>query len=370
MLTRDELIHFLRRHRNERLLSVYLNAEEGDPAKRRVWRRVFDQIVAEARANQVDGPGEADAFDRAVKHLERELEQFVSFLPEHGWVGFASARGLVHAETLPVVMPNRARWAGGPSVAPYVRALRLATPVLMVLVDRQRARLYRSRLGVFDELTAIETDRDYGDLSDNVNMSKRATTHTGVRGEADADVAKRLEDVGAERLLKKLVETVRQEVGTDGTAVVGGPPEMTAATMQRLAKFMEERVIEDPTVDGRTSPSELARTAAVRGAAIVESLQLRRVDQIVDLARSGGRGSLGRPATTKGLEERRVEALLVTRAAIESDPEQAERWVRAAFDQDAQVEEIVGPGAERLNREADGVAARLRYIQPVTPTSR
>jgi hypothetical protein len=214
---------------------------------------------------------------------------------------------------------------------------------------------------VFDELMAIESDRDYGDLSDNVNMSKRATTHTGVRGEADHDVAQRLDDVGAERLLKQLAEAVREAAGTDGIAVIGGPPEMTAAAMHCLGKFMGERVIEDPTVDGRTTVAELARVTEVRAAAVVERLQLRRIEQVADLARSGGRGSLGRPATAKVLEERRVEVLYVTRDAIESDPEQAEHWVTAAFDQDAEVEEMCGAAAERLNREAEGVAARLRY---------
>ena len=362
MLSRGELIQLHRKHRNENLLSVYLDAEESDPAKRRVWRRIFDQVVAEARGKVAD-PAEGEAFDRAAAHLEHELGQYDGFLPQRGWLGFATASGLVHAESLPVVMPNRARWAPGPTVAPYVRALPLAKPVLMVLVDRHRARLFRTRLGAFEELAAIESDAFYGDLSDNVNMSKRATTTTGVRGESDHDVAQRIEDTGAERLLKRLAETVREAAGSDGTVVVGGPPEMTAAAMQRLGKFMDERLIEDPTVNASTTIAELARATERRAAVVAEQLQLRHVEQVADLAHSRGRGALGRPAAAKVLEERRVEVLYATRETIESDPEQAERWVAAAFDQDAEVEEIVGVAAERLNREGEGVAARLRYTR-------
>ena len=361
MLTRDELIQLHRKHRGESLLSVFLDAEESDPAKRRVWRRIFDHVVAEARAKQVDDHAEVEAFDRAAAHLEGELGQYDGFLPQRGWVGFATPDGLVHAESLPVVMPNRARWALGPTIAPYVRVLPLAKPVLMVLVDRHRARLFLARLGVFEELTTIESDAFYGDLSDNVNMSKRATTQSGVRGQSDHDVAQRIEDTGAERLLKRLGRTVLETIGSDGTVVVGGPPEMTAAAIQRLERYVGGRLIEDPTVSGSTTMAELARVTEVRAAAVAERRQLLYIELLADLARSGGRGSLGRPAAAKVLEERRAGVLFVTRDAIESDPEQAERWVVAAFDQDAEVEEVVGAAAERLNREGDGVAAQLRY---------
>jgi stalled ribosome rescue protein Dom34 len=259
-------------------------------------------------------------------------------------------------------MPDLARWADGPSIGPYVRVLPLARPVLTVLVDHRQAKLFRSQNGAFEEVWALDADQSWGDLSDNVNMSKRATTTTGVRGEADTDVANRLEQVAMERLLKSVVEVVGEHAGRDGLVIVGGPPETTAAALAQLPKALHERAMEEPTIDFRTRAAELARATEAAAAVLAAQLQERLVNQVVDLAGAGGRGCLGLQSTEKALQERRVELLLVSRALFESDPENLERSVVAAFEQAATVEEVVGAGADRLQRDGQGIAARLRYV--------
>ena len=88
------------------------------------------------------------------------------------------------------------------------------------------------------------------------------------------------------------------------------------------------------------------------------------MDQVVELAGAGGRGSLGRKATDRALAERRVDVLLLSKKLGDSDPEYAERCVDTvdtAFEQDATVEELVGHGAEHLDQDGQGVCARLRF---------
>lgn len=90
-------------------------------------------------------------------------------------------------------------------------------------------------------------------------------------------------------------------------------------------------------------------------------LQGELVDGVIDQARAGGKGVLGRDETVAALREMRVDTLLLSRALLRDDPELADRCVGTALAQDAEVEEVSGPGAERLDEEGGGMGARLRY---------
>jgi hypothetical protein len=361
MFTRDELVQLYRRHRDERVLSVYLNADERDLSKRRAWRVELDHAIDAARPQVDERAADRAAFERALGHLEQPLSQFGPQLPERGWAGFATAAGLLYAESLPVAMPDLARWKDGPTVAPYVRVLTQGVPSVTVLADHRQAKLFRARAGVFEELLGLRAETDFGDLSDNVNMSKRAATHSGVRAESDTDAAQRIEREAVERLLKQVIEVVGVHAGNHGAIVVGGPPEITAATLHRLPKTMRERAIEDPTISFYTPVAELKRATEAAAAAVTARRQERLVEQVVEWAGGGGRACLGRKATDLSLVERRVEMLLLSRTLEQSDPDYAERCVDAAFEQDAIVEDLVGPGALHLDRDGQGIGARLRF---------
>jgi hypothetical protein len=361
VLERAELIRLFREHRDEWILSLYLDAEENDPARRRTWRLSLEHAVDKVRKQIGAKEDQRAGFEKALAHLERQLGAHDSFLPERGWAGFATETAILYAESLPVRMPDLARWRQAPAVAPYVRALRQCVPVLTVLVDHRQAKIFRYLRGQFEELRALHAVTDFGDLSDNTNMSKRGTRTTGVRGVSDSDSAHRLEQVSAERLVKQLSEMVQEQAGAEGLVVVGGPPETTAAAMHRLAKSMRDRITEDPTISFVTSPADLKRATETAAAAVTSRRHERLVGQIVDLTGAGGRGCLGREATEKALSERRVELLLLSHKFLESDPDGAERCTDDAFDQDAAVEELVGPGAEHLDRAGEGIAARLRF---------
>ena len=50
MLNRDQLIDLYRKHRNESVLSVYVDGDGHDPAERRAWARALEQEIARERA--------------------------------------------------------------------------------------------------------------------------------------------------------------------------------------------------------------------------------------------------------------------------------------------------------------------------------
>jgi hypothetical protein len=360
MLTRDEVIDLYRQHRTDKVLSIYLNAEEHDPAKRRAWRRSLDHVLAPVEHRLGNGGSARNGFDAALAHIKKELRRYDAFLPGRGFAGFATPDALLYAETLPVMMPDLASWEDGLRVAPYVRALKQATPVITVLINSREAQLYRYRHDSFEEVAKVHSDMFFGDLSD-VNMSKRATTHTGVRGMTDTDAAHRFEEVGAERLLKSVTESVRELAEADGTVVIGGTNEMTAALMQRLPKSMESRVHEDASLAFYMSPADLKRATQTAASAVRARRQDQLIDQVVDLAHAGGRGCLGRQETERALAERRVEVLLLSRRLAEEESAFADQCVGAAFEQDAEAEELKGAAADKLERLGGGLGARLRF---------
>ena len=73
------------------------------------------------------------------------------------------------------------------------------------------------------------------------------------------------------------------------------------------------------------------------------------------------RGSLGWRRTYHALAAGAVDTLLLARALIESAPDDAERLVRLALAQGADVEELGEEIGARLWQEGEGVAARLRF---------
>jgi hypothetical protein len=361
MFSTSELVQFLRQHRDDQVLSLYLDAEEHDPAARQAWRRRMGHVLDAARE-----PLSGDAlqqFERARRQLENAVAAYEGFLPGTGWVGFATATSTLHTEAVAVAMPDTARWQAGPCVAPYVRAVPLAAPVVCLLLDSRRARFLRWQRGTFEELPAIFADSDRGDLSDNVNMSKRGGTTTGVRGQADHDVAERLDEVAAARVLDAAVERVQALAGSEGFAVVGGPPAVTAAALERLSGALPLRVIENATIAFHTPEAQLKEAAMHAGATLAQQQQQHLIGEIFGLTAAKGRGCTGIRATEAALAEQRVEVLLVSDRFVRADLDRAERYVTAAFDQKASVIYVGDPAATRLDSEAGGVVARLRYTR-------
>ncbi|MFP3948725.1 MAG: hypothetical protein ACOC8K_06060 [Gemmatimonadota bacterium] len=364
MLTREKLAELYGQLRGAKILSVYLDGNGKDPAERKVWRKKLDHEIEGARARLEDASAdEKDAFEKAASLLMAEIDEFNAFVPDKGWVGFATPEEIHYAESVPVPLPTLARWEQGIRVAPYIRGLKQDRVVAAVLLDSQRARIFEYRDGELVEPESLRADTFIGDLTD-VNSSKRASTHTGTRGETGTDAAQRALEVTSERMRKKLMEVVSELVGDKGLVVIGGTPEMVSAASSSVPKAMQGRVAERPSLHVEMSTAEVKE--AVEGAAseLTREIQSRLVDQVIDQALANGRGSLGRESTERALLERRVDTLLLARAFIDENQDFADHCVGTAFEQHAEVEEVSGEADDRLMEAGGGIGARLRYKIP------
>lgn len=360
MLNRDQLIELYRNHRDENVLSVYVDGDGKDPAQRRAWALELEQGLTKERARvESESPEGLEAFDRAKSLVEERLGRYGAFLPAKGWVGFAAAGELVYAEELPVPMPHLVRWESGLRAAPYVRALKQDRMVVAVLVDSRKARVFTYRNGALEEREDLLADAEIGDYRES-SMSKRASTHTGTHGETGTDAAQRALERSAAELQARLVQVVEDLAGKDGFVVLGGIAEREAAVAGQL-EHMSDRLVVVSSMHLAMTEAEVRDTVEEAASELTRAHQAELLGAVMDLARSGGKGALGLVATEDALRGARVDTLLLTRGFRERHADLADHFVGTAFEQGAAVEELSHDSATRLDDEAEGVGARLRY---------
>ncbi len=360
MLNHDELVELYRKYRTTRVLSVYLDGRDTDFAERNVWRKRLEHALQEAHG-LVDGTPEDEAsFQKARKAVESALGQFSNFLPDRGWVGFATAEGLVHGSAVRVPMPDLVRWENGIRVAPYVRALKQERLIVAALVDSRRARIFEYRAGALEEPENLTSEEFLGETSD-FNQSKRPTAHSGVRGKTGTDAVQKFQAAGSEKMMKRLAERVAERAGSGGRVVLGGTPEAVAQLRDHLSESLASRTIERTALRVDMTDAEVRDAVETAASELNQGIQAQDLGEVVDLARSGGRGALGAEPVLKALREARVDTLFLSRGFIRANPEYADHLVGAAFEHHAEVEELAVEGGQRLDTEGEGVAARLRY---------
>lgn len=151
--------------------------------------------------------------------------------------------------------------------------------------------------------------------------------------------------------------------------VLGGTPEVVKAAEDQLSDRVRARLLERMSLDVTASNTDVRAAVEAAAHTLRESEQEQLVRGVLDAAHSNGRGVVGVEPIFKALAERSVERIFLSRSFIARQPQDAERAVKAAFDQDAIVEETSGRAAELLEAEGQGVGARLRFVvrQPAGP---
>lgn len=360
MLTHDRLSELYGSVRDDHVLSVYIDGEQHDPAERRVWRTRLEQALTERRkAIEANGRQDLTDFDAARDRLLETLRDFSNFMPDRGWVGFVTPEEVVYADFVPVPMPDLVVWEEGLRVAPYVRALKQERPVVIGLSDRHHARLWTYREGELEETDEFTAAEEIDDLSDT-QTARRSGERSGTRGNATDDAQRQVE-VKAEAMLERVVERIGDLAGSNGLVVVGGTRETGKRLLHALPDHLRERATEVGSLHLEMTPAQLKEQAEAVASELTQRLQAELVERTLDRARSGGKGVLGDEDTAAALLERRVDTLVLSRAFLNESRDRADHMVGTAFEQRADVEEVSGPGAERLDEEAGGVGALLRW---------
>jgi hypothetical protein len=347
--------------RDEYVLSVYIAADEHDPAQRSNWR---SRLAANLNAVETSlSPEARPLFASAREHVDARLEAFPGFLPGHAWVVFAAVEGVHLACELPVSIPDLVRWRCGPLLGPCLQAITQERQILVVLVDSRRARLLRYRSGRISEHLDHRTDSYIDDLSDR-HASKRAATTSGIRGETATDAADRIRRRDTQRLLRLVTESVLND-DSQASIIIGGPDATAAALAAMLRDASAGTVLVDPSLRVTMSAPEIQAVIEPVALSLTRAMHSGILRDVFDLARRHERGVLGLVPTLAAGELGQIDLLLLTPRFLRANEDEAEALIARAFDTGGAVDILAGEAAALLDDLAGGIAARLRFV--VTP---
>lgn len=359
MLTRAELLNLVEVAEDAKVLSAYVSADVHDPADRRAWRLRLTALLDEARQGATD----TEAFDRARRRIEAELEPVRGFLPGPGWIAFATADRLLWSGSVPAPVPDVVRWRSGPLLWPSLRSRKQLRPVVVVLTDSRNARIFEYGAGAVREVQVLGADAAVGDVAEHA-VSKRPSTHTGTRGETGTDAAQRANQEAAARLVREIAAATRQRAGAEAPVVIGGTREATAALRRLLSDSVAaDRLHEEPALHLGMSPAEIREVVEIAASRVTEQLQRSEVARVVEQAEAGGRGALGLIASRYAAESGQVDRLLVTAAAATRREAEVEELIGACIRAGGEVDAVGGAAAAELDARGEGVGAVLRYTR-------
>lgn len=363
MLTYAQLLALHRSLRDTRVLSVYLDGSASDTAMQRSWRLQLDNSLDDLRTWLEDSArDEREHLEQSIGLLNDAIAPLDPNVGAPGWAAFITPERVHLAESLPVPTPTLSVWSTGLCIAPYLRAFKESRPVIVVLADATKASLYAYQRG---EVRRLEVVRANAAVDEPTHMSAPARVgfHTGTRGSTGRDAAQRTLLNGRDRMIDEAAGRVR-EIATDGAWILlGGTDRVTARFAESLNSFASDHVLRLDGLDIHASEAEIADAARAGATHLRNTADDRRIDEIVSLAAAQGNGAVGPEASNKALENALVRELFISDRYMADHAPEAEQVIRAALDQDARVEEVSGPAAERLD-QLGGMAVGLRFRPP------
>lgn len=367
MMTYERLVALERSLRETVVLSVYIDGESRDPARRSMWRTELKNAITRVRKDlRGASHTEREGFRHAVARLSDALPHGVVALGSPGWMGFVSPTRVYLAEALAVRMPTGVRWGHGIRIAPAVRALKEGRPVVVAIVDSRSARVYRYAGAT---LEAMEHLRAHAHLEPPAHMgaAPRPGFHTGTRGRTGEEAAERGLRAGRELMLRELATRMETLAGSDGWLLVGGTPGPAREAKAALSEQVAPRAVAVPDLPIRSTEAEIADRAAAHASALRRREDLAAVRTMVQRADAGGNGVRGIAATRRALEAGAAQRLYFTLRLLEDHPAEADEILRLALDHDVHVDEVSGEGAVLLDAQGDGVGAALHFALEGAP---
>jgi peptide chain release factor subunit 1 len=303
-LISEDRIRLLAAHRGSCVVtSCYLDVDGRRHPRHADYETQLDHLLREAREK-------AAAFGpEAVRSVAADLERI------SGWVraGFdrshvrglaffaCSADGFFDVVESPLAMSNEIVVNHTPYVRPLESILQAYERFAVLLVDRQRARLFRFEVGQLTEHTEVFDAAPRGDQAGHPGQGSRA-----------AHVQRHSDEV-AHRHLKHAAEVTFAELQQRPVehVILGGPQAVVVELEGLLHPWIKERVADRLVIATTAGPDEVRQAALTVEAAVARRSEAALVDRLRN-AVGAGRGVGGLEATLAALVERRVDLLLVS----------------------------------------------------------
>jgi hypothetical protein len=256
---------------------------------------------------------------------------------------------------LPFPIENQASF-GKPNVMPLLWALDEYEPYLIALVDQTEARFFLSYLGEVGFQDTVEINLNIGEGPQHTAMP---TSHSVARGSKKDEVQDRQDEhiAGLHRdvvaHLQKLTEqhNVRR-------IVLGGSEQAAHQVRNFMPEKMAEAVVAVLPIPILTYPREWNNQVQAAALEYERAQETKLVGEIIDFAKSGGRGALGWKDVQQALQMQRVELLVLPWPVV--DEAQATELALKTFASGGRIELVHDEAAALLGGEG-GLGARLYY---------
>ncbi len=359
MLSHAELMNLELRLRDKTVLSIYVNGDTADVAARGQWRTELRNALDTIEQSLHEPTHtERESFKAARELALQEVDAYKSGEDAPGWMGLFTADEVHHAGVVPVPVQTVATWSLGANLAPFIRVLKEARPVLVVVADSTRVSIHR----YVDRTIALEESIEREAKVDQpYHMSRPAPQgfSSGTRGRPGAEAAQRELRKATDLMLAAAATRIEQLAGEDAWVLIGGIDVVSAALHGRLDKRFSERAAVVP-IDVHDHEAALAQAAREHASRLRRAEDLKRVEQVVEATANGGTGAVGVQDIDRALLNGQVHELYITSTFVDKHADEAVSAIRRAFDEGATVEHVSGDAAERLDA-AGGIAARLRF---------
>jgi peptide subunit release factor 1 (eRF1) len=301
----EDKVRALAAHRGSSVVtSCYLDVDGRRHPRHSDYETHLERLVREAREKAVGfGP-------EAVRSVGADIDRIT------GWVrgGFdrshvkglaffaCSADGFFEVVESPLPVSNGIVVNHTPHVRPLEAILQAYERFAVLLVDRQRARLFRFELGECTE---------QAEVFDAVPRGVDQAGHPA-QGSRGAKVQRHSDEV-AHRHLKHAAEVTFAELQERPVdrVVLGGPNEVVAELEGLLHPWIRERVADRLAISTTAGSDEVCQAARAVEAAVTRRTEAALVDRLRD-AIGTGTGVGGLEATLAAMVERRVDMLLVS----------------------------------------------------------
>ncbi len=346
-------VQALLKRADARTLSLYLAIDLSLPENQAAnpgWRTWAKNHLREIN-HQV-----SDAEDLLWPLLRQQAERFLDdYIPAAKGLALLLGESLEAIYELPVAFPNRAAY-GPPLITPLLWALDEYETYLVAMVDRSEARFFTTRLGQVQFEDSMEL------AFDTHTWRVKTAMPSGV-GIGRGSAVDEFQDRKVERqnsLYRDVAAQIGELMTTHGARrlVLAGSEQSIHAVLNRLPEGAAQAVVTLLPLPMRYTTHEVMNAILPAALDYERRQEAQLVEDVVGLAKAGGRAALGRVAVLQALERGQVE-MLVMPWPLEETAEDADVPRRVLLN-GGTVELVHGAAAERVKAEG-GMIARLYY---------
>lgn len=319
------------------VLTVYLNVDQSDSANLNRGFEVPLKNMLRQTAKTVDGEAQTEAFEADAEPVRRFVSEYVPSNNAKALLFFSDASaGLFEQQSFSVPAENAVHWKPWPHLRPLAEALALYEPCGVILVDREKARLWRLQLGAVTEKDVTEAAEDVHHF--DASGKDKMWSQMAFQRKAEQHVQHHLDEVAA-----KAAELYERQ--PFNRLLVGGTAKAAAELRSRLGPPLKQRAMEAPNLGLDAPDTRVVAECAKRCHEARLHEQRKCVEELLTAAAKNGKAVTGVLSVVDACLQGRVSALLYTGSPRHEDPQTQEgvKCIRTAFETAGDAPPDAGP---------------------------